>query len=50
MPTRKIFIVVLIIVLVPLVAFWSKLRFTEAEDYQLQRWRVEDHPAFRKDS
>ena len=36
--------VVLIIGLVILLAFWSKLRFVDESADEPQRWRVDEHP------
>jgi hypothetical protein len=35
-----------ILLLVVMVAAWSKLRIVDQDDYQPQRWRIDEHPAF----
>ena len=47
MRTRNIVLVLMIVFAVVAIAAWSKLRFVEEEDHQPQRWRLEEHPAFR---
>jgi hypothetical protein len=37
-----------ILVLVVVLAAWSRLRHVEESDHQPQRVRLEDHPAFQK--
>ena len=36
--------VLLILLLVAVIAAWSKLRYVEAEDHKPQRWRLEEYP------
>lgn len=50
MSTRNHVIVGLIILIVFAVAAWSKLRFIDEEDHGAQRWRLDEHPAFKRDS
>ena len=38
-----------ILLLVVLIAAWSKLRIADEDDHQPQRWLIDEHPAFRKD-
>ncbi len=38
-----------ILLLVVLIASWSKLRIADEDDHQPQRWLIDEHPAFRKD-
>ena len=42
-------IVLAILLLVVLIASWSKLRIVDEDDHEPQRWRIDEHPAFRKD-
>ncbi len=39
-----------ILLLIAIVAAWSKLRFVDQEDHEPQRWRVDEHPAFQINS
>ena len=48
MVTRNRIIVLMILVFIFLLAAWSRLRYVEESDYEPQRHRVEDHPAFQK--
>ncbi|MCP3867863.1 MAG: hypothetical protein GY703_07170 [Gammaproteobacteria bacterium] len=42
-------IILSILIVVVLIASWSKLRLIEdGVDHQPQRWRMDDHPTFRK--
>lgn len=50
MLTRNFLVVLMILVLVVVIAAWSKLRFVDEEDHQPQRWRLEEHPAFQNRS
>jgi hypothetical protein len=36
--------VILILLLVTLLAAWSKLRFMDDNSFEAQRWRIDDHP------
>lgn len=36
--------VLLILLMVGIIAAWSKLRYVEAEDHKPQRWRLEEYP------
>jgi hypothetical protein len=47
MMARNVAIVLAILSLVVGIAAWSKLRFVDDEDHQPQRWRLDEHPAFR---
>ena len=47
MVTRSRIIVLVILVLVVVLAAWSRLRYIEESDYEPQRFRLEDHPAFQ---
>jgi len=47
-PARTI--VLAILLLVALVASWSKLRIVDENDHEPQRWRIDEHPAFSKDN
>jgi hypothetical protein len=40
-------IVLSILLLIVIIASWSKLRYVDEEDHEPQRWTVEDHPAFK---
>ena len=42
-------IILAILLLVVLIAAWSKLRIVDGDDHQPQRWLIDEHPAFRKD-
>ena len=42
-------IILAILLLVLLLASWSKLRIVDENDHEPQRWRIDEHPAFRKD-
>ena len=50
MLTRNFLVVLMILILVVVIAAWSKLRFVDEEDHQPQRWRLEEHPAFQNRS
>ena len=43
-PTRLI--VVFILVMVFVVASWSKLRIADEDDHQPQRWRIDEYHGF----
>lgn len=45
--TPKHVAIVLIIAFIVGLASWSKLRFVDENDHLEQRWRIEDHPAFK---
>jgi len=47
MITRNLFVVLFILILVGVVAAWSKLRFIDEEDHAPQRLLLEEHPAFQ---
>ncbi len=38
-----------ILLLVVLIASWSKLRIVDEDDHKPQRWLIDEHPALRKD-
>lgn len=46
-PARTIVLAILLLILI--IASWSKLRIVDEDDHEPQRWRIEEHPAFRKD-
>jgi hypothetical protein len=46
-PARTVALAILLLVV--LIASWSKLRIVDEDDHQPQRWRIDEHPAFRKD-
>lgn len=48
MLTRSRITVLVILMLVMVLAAWSRLRHVEESDHQPQRVRLEDHPAFQK--
>jgi hypothetical protein len=48
MLTRTRIAVAVILVLVILLSAWSSLRFVDDNDFEPQRIRLEDHPAFRE--
>jgi hypothetical protein len=48
MISGKSLAVAAILALIVAAAAWSKLRFLDPEDYAPQRWKVEDHPDFRR--
>ena len=48
MVTRSRVIVLAILIFVVVLAAWSRLRHVEESDYEPQRIRLEDHPAFQK--
>jgi hypothetical protein len=50
MITRNALIVIFILTLVFIVAAWSKLHILDDDDFQPQRWRLDEHPAFRSDA
>ena len=41
--------VLAILLLVVLLASWSKLRIVDEDNHKPQRWLIDEHPAFRKD-
>jgi len=45
-PTRLKIVIVLLLIAV--IAAWSKLRLIEPGDHEPQRWRVEEYPGFQK--
>ena len=47
MKIRNTILVLMIVFVVVAIAAWSKLRFVDEEDQQPQRWRLQEHPAFR---
>jgi len=46
--TRKHIIIILVLVLIALVAAWSRLRYVEESDYDPQRIPAARHPALQK--
>ncbi|MES9940241.1 MAG: hypothetical protein ABW104_14260 [Candidatus Thiodiazotropha sp. 6PLUC2] len=48
MITPKTVSVILILILITALAFWSKLRFVDPGDHQEQRWRIDQYPGFDK--
>jgi len=42
--------VLLILLLVPLLAAWSKLRFMDETSFETQRWRIDEHPRLQSQS
>jgi len=48
MVTRNRIIVLVILVLVVLLAAWSRLRHVDESDHQPQRIRLDEHPSFQK--
>lgn len=48
MITRNRIIVLLILVLIALIAAWSRLRHVEGSDREPQRIPLREHPVFRK--
>jgi len=47
MITPKALGVVAILILIVVIAAWSKLRFVGDDDFAPQRWKVQQHPAFQ---
>jgi hypothetical protein len=47
MLTPKLVAVILILSFVVAFAFWSKLRFVDETDHQVQRWRIDEYPGFQ---
>jgi hypothetical protein len=50
MVTRSRVAVLVILVLVVLIAAWSRLRHVDESDHEPQRIRLDDHPAFQSRS
>jgi hypothetical protein len=50
MLTRKHAIVIAILLLIAVVAAWSKLRFVDDSDFAPQRWRASEHPDLRRNT
>jgi len=46
-PARTVILAILL--LVALIASWSKLRIVDEDDHKPQRWLIDEHPAFKKD-
>jgi hypothetical protein len=42
---KSVAILVLLLVIV-VIASWSKLRFIDPQDHQQQRWRIDQYPGF----
>jgi len=49
MNSRPGLITLVILILVIVVAAWSKLRFLREGYGEPQRWKIEEHPAFQRD-
>jgi hypothetical protein len=47
MVSRKRIAVLAILVLVVLIAAWSRLRYVDESDHEPQRIRLDEHPAFQ---
>ena len=45
--TAKHAIVLVILLAIVAIAAWPKLRFVDEDDFAPQRWRADEHPAFR---
>lgn len=50
MVTRGRIFILLILVLVVLIAAWSRLRHIDESDHESQRIRLDEHPAFQENS
>ncbi|MCG6859821.1 MAG: hypothetical protein LJE70_00810 [Chromatiaceae bacterium] len=48
MVTRSRILVLVILVLIVVISAWSRLRFIDDKDFEPQRIRLDEHPAFRK--
>jgi len=49
MVSRSRVIVLVLLVLIVVISAWSRLRYVEESDFESQRIRLDEHPAFRKD-
>lgn len=45
---KKTAAILLILSLIVITAAWSKLRFIDESDHEPQRWRADEHPAFKQ--
>lgn len=48
MHAKKTAAILLILALIVITAAWSKLHFIDEADHEPQRWRVDEHPAFKQ--
>lgn len=48
MKSRSRIAILVILVLIVVLAVWSRLRHVDESDHEPQRIRLEDHPAFQK--
>jgi lipopolysaccharide export system protein LptC len=48
MVTRSRIVVLVLLVLIVILAAWSRLRHVEESDHAPQRIRLEEHPAFQE--
>ncbi|MEJ2620232.1 MAG: hypothetical protein P8163_08210 [Candidatus Thiodiazotropha sp.] len=46
--TAKSFSTLLLLLIIVGVACWSKLRFTDPENHQEQRWRIDQYQGFKQ--